>query len=91
MSNLAKSFDDWLKEQNQPASNFLRRETYEAGQQSRQKEIDELKKQLALVLDTYYETDYFEEGVCVTAENTLNDKKRLENSWYLRYVKGVQE
>ena len=37
-----KSFDDWLKEQNQPASNFLRRETYEAGQQSRQKEIDEL-------------------------------------------------
>lgn len=37
------SFDEWLKEQNQPASNFLRREAYEAGQQSKQSEIDGLK------------------------------------------------
>lgn len=45
---LVLSFDEWLKEQNQPASNFLRRETYEAGQQSRQDEVDELQKRLSM-------------------------------------------
>jgi hypothetical protein len=53
MSNLDKSFDDWLKEQNQPASNFLRREAYEAGQQSRQKEIDRLKAIITEALAVY--------------------------------------
>lgn len=48
MSNKTEvlSFDEWLNEQTQPASNFLRRETYEAGQQSKQVEVDELRKRV---------------------------------------------
>ena len=92
---MTKSFDDYFSNNFEDGlsspSKYILRFTYEAGQQSRQAEIDELKKQLALVLDAYYKTDYFEEDVCVTAENVLNDKNRLEGSWYLKYVKGVQE
>ena len=41
-----KSFDNWLKEQEQPASNFSRREVYEAGVQSRQPQIEDLRNKL---------------------------------------------
>ena len=58
------------------------------GAQSRQDEVDELKKQLTLVLDAYYLTSYFESEICVNAEEALGIKDRLSDSWYLKNVKG---
>ena len=52
------SFDEWLNEQTKPASNFLRRETYEAGQQSRQAEVDELKKRIESAMELLEYNEY---------------------------------
>ena len=43
------SFDEWLKNQGKPDGNFLRRETFEAGQQSQQQKIDDLNSQLLML------------------------------------------
>lgn len=87
-----KSFDDYFNENLEGGlsspSKYMLRHTFEAGAQSRQSEVDELKKQLTLVLDAYYSTNYFESEICINAEEMLGIKDRLSDSWYLKNVKG---
>ena len=59
------SFDEWLKEKVQPASNFLRRETYEAGQQSKQDEVDELRERIVEALKLLNLACHESWGYCV--------------------------
>lgn len=43
---MTKSFDEWRNEQRNKVDGYTERDAYEAGQQSKQAEIDELKREM---------------------------------------------
>lgn len=43
---MTKSFDEWRNEQRNKVDGYTERDAYEAGQQSKQAEVDELQKRI---------------------------------------------
>lgn len=43
---MTKSFDEWRNEQRNKVDGYTERDAYEAGQQSKQAEVDELKREM---------------------------------------------
>ena len=43
---MTKSFDEWRNEQRNKVDGYTERDAYEAGQQSKQDEVDELQKRI---------------------------------------------
>lgn len=83
---------------------FLRRDAQDAYEgakwawQSQQDKIDELQarvddleKQLVIVLDEYYMEGRFSTRICNEAEKVLDKEDRLNDSWYVKHVKPYSE
>lgn len=51
---MTKSFDEWRNEQRNKVDGYTERDAYEAGQQSKQAEVDDLQKRIDLALDVIY-------------------------------------
>ena len=65
---MTKSFDEWRNEQRNKVDGYTERDAYEAGQQSKQDEVDELQKRIEEALHEVNESC----GVSVGAFVKLN-------------------